>query len=203
MILERAPNTSVKYANARGITAQLLAALYHHVDILRLLADRGANVNLANQRRCTPLRFAVAQMMSPNGLPRDPDPDGTRQVATVKALLQLGADTLPPRALRIRPRQGDRRHPGRRRGHRLRRVVGRLHAAHVRRGREPSDAGLAKLLLKRGADGAKRTIQAAGGHAAGSTALDIARKRRNAPTTLPTMRRRWRCSAGSAAARAA
>jgi len=35
--------------------------------------------------------------------------------------------------------------------------------------------GVAKLLLKRGADGTKRTTQAAGGHAAGSSALGMAR----------------------------
>jgi len=41
-----------------------------------------------------------------------------------------------------------------------------------------NNAGVAKVLLKRGADGTKRTsTQAAHGHAAGSTALDIARTR--------------------------
>jgi hypothetical protein len=100
MILARARNTSVDYADAQGFNAQLVAAMYHHADILQLLADRGANVNLlADRRGTTALRLAVEQI-EPDSTPRDPDPDGTRQVATVKALFQLGAGTLPPRSPR-------------------------------------------------------------------------------------------------------
>jgi len=42
---------------------------------------------------------------------------------------------------------------------------------------EANHAGVAKLLLERGADGTKTTSQACAGIAAGSTALDIARQR--------------------------
>jgi hypothetical protein len=45
MILERAPNTTVDYAVASGCTALLHAARYHHREIVRVLADRGADVN--------------------------------------------------------------------------------------------------------------------------------------------------------------
>jgi hypothetical protein len=44
---------------------------------------------------------------------------------------------------------------------------------------DANNAGVAKLLLKRGADGAKTTTRDTLGYAAGSTALDIARKRAN------------------------
>ena len=93
MILDRARNTNVDYP--QGFTAQLSAALYHHADIIRLLADRGANVNLATRAGGTALCLALAPI-PPGALPRDPDPDGTRQVNTVIALLQLDAGTLPP-----------------------------------------------------------------------------------------------------------
>ena len=94
MILQRARNTPVDYANARGFTAQIMAAQYHHVDIVRLLADCGANVNLATRRGNTAIHLAVAPF-SPDDHPRDPDPDGARQLATVKALLELDAGTSP------------------------------------------------------------------------------------------------------------
>jgi hypothetical protein len=41
MILERAPNTDVDYVDARGISALLVAALYHFADMIQLLGDRG------------------------------------------------------------------------------------------------------------------------------------------------------------------
>ena len=86
----------MNYANAHGYTAQLEAAQYHHADILRLLADRGANVNVTE--RYTPLGVAVSPI-HPDDPPRDPDPYGARYVATVRALLRLGAGTLPPQPL--------------------------------------------------------------------------------------------------------
>jgi ankyrin repeat protein len=46
ILLERAPNTTVDYVDAHGHTALMMAAQYHHADILRLLADRGGNVDL-------------------------------------------------------------------------------------------------------------------------------------------------------------
>jgi hypothetical protein len=94
MILERAPNTTVDYATVVGFTALLLSAQYHHVDILRKLADRGANVHLTTRGGNTALCFAVAPICHDDRL-RDPDPDGSRQVAVVKALFRLGASTLP------------------------------------------------------------------------------------------------------------
>ena len=45
MILERAPNTNADYADAVGDTALISAARYHHADIVRLLADFGADLN--------------------------------------------------------------------------------------------------------------------------------------------------------------
>jgi len=103
MLLARAPNTLVDYANAMGFTALLAAAQYHHADILRLLADRGANVCLhVGQQGCTPLRLAVGET-HPDEPPRGPDPGGERQLATVRVLLRLGAGTLtspPHRPLR-------------------------------------------------------------------------------------------------------
>ena len=96
MILERAPCTAVDHRLITiGATATGMAALFHHADIVRLLADRGANVNFAGQRRISPLCLAVG-LISPDARPRGPDPDGARQVATVRALLRLGAGTLPP-----------------------------------------------------------------------------------------------------------
>jgi ankyrin repeat protein len=94
-IRERAPNTAVDYVDANGATALLAAAHYHHADILRLLTDRRANVNVeAGQQRNTPLRLAVGPLHADTP-PRGPDPDGARQLSTVKALLLLGAGTLP------------------------------------------------------------------------------------------------------------
>jgi len=93
VILERARNTTLDYANTQGYTAQLVAVQYQHADILRLLADRGANVNLADGLGNTALIHAVSRI-HPDSRPRDPDPDGVRQTDTVMALLQLGAGTL-------------------------------------------------------------------------------------------------------------
>ena len=95
MLLALAPNTAVDHADARGFTALLMVTLYHHADILRLLVDHGANLNFAGPRGDTPLRLSV-QQIHPDGRPRDPDPDGARRIATVRALLRLGAGTLPP-----------------------------------------------------------------------------------------------------------
>jgi len=102
MLLARAPNTDVDYVDAQGVTALAVAALYHHADILRLLADNGANVNYADTQRRVTLRLAVGLISPHSPSPRDPDPDGARQLSTVRALLRLGAGTLstpPPRAL--------------------------------------------------------------------------------------------------------
>ena len=100
MILERAPTTAVDYMNANGVTALMAAARSHHVGILRLLAERGANVSSTTnqQPRNTPLRLALVAT-HPDEPPRHPDPGGARQLATVRALLRLGAGTLPPRPL--------------------------------------------------------------------------------------------------------
>jgi hypothetical protein len=74
IILERAPNTAVDYTDASGATAAIMAAQYHHAKILRLLADRGANVNLTGQRGVTtPLRLAVGRI-NHDDTQRDPDP---------------------------------------------------------------------------------------------------------------------------------
>ena len=37
------------------------------------------------------------EALPPTAPPRDPDPDGARQISTVMALLQLGAGTVSPR----------------------------------------------------------------------------------------------------------
>ena len=95
MLLQRAGNTIVDHVSAIGFTAAIMAAQYHHADIVRVLADHGANVNLATRRGSAALCLALAPVPS-SALPRDPDCNGTRQVNTVKALLQLGAGTLPP-----------------------------------------------------------------------------------------------------------
>ena len=94
MILERAPNTKVDHVDGDGDTALLVAAEFHHANIIQLLAERGANVSLVGQQGCTPLRLAVGQV-HPDAPPRDPDPNGARQLSTVRALLRLGAGTLP------------------------------------------------------------------------------------------------------------
>ena len=46
-LLARAPNTVVDHVDANGVTAMAVAALYHHADILWLMADNGANVNFS------------------------------------------------------------------------------------------------------------------------------------------------------------
>ena len=99
MILERAPNTAVGHMDAHGDTALLLATLYHHADIVRLLTDNGGNVNLVVGPQRNPLLRAAVGDIHPGDPPRDPDPDGARQLATVRALLRLDAGTLPPRPL--------------------------------------------------------------------------------------------------------
>ena len=47
------------------------------------------------QLRATPLRLAVGQIAPSADPQRDHDPDRARQLGTVKALLRLGAGTLP------------------------------------------------------------------------------------------------------------
>ena len=101
LLLERAPNTTVDSVDASrlhgatsvGFTALAVAAQFHHADVIRLLADRGASVGVSDQRQSSPLCLAV-EALPPTAPPRDPDPDGARQLSTVKALLQLGAGTL-------------------------------------------------------------------------------------------------------------
>ena len=103
MILERAPNTAADVVCAYGVTALLLGAQYHHAEIIRLLADHGANLNV---RTSDPLLLGSAAVgitalciavspITPDANPRDPNPSGERQLATVRALLRLGAGTLP------------------------------------------------------------------------------------------------------------
>jgi len=95
MILERAPKTAVDYKDVIHASALLMAALYHRADTIRVLVDRGANVNLVGQQRATPLRCAVGPT-NPGETARLPDPDGERQVAVVVALLRLDAGSSPP-----------------------------------------------------------------------------------------------------------
>jgi len=97
MMLDRVRNTTVNDANETGLTAHIIAAQYHDADMVRVLADRGANVNLTTRKGYTALCLAVAPIYPPDP-PRAPDPGGSRQVATVKALLRLGAGKLPARA---------------------------------------------------------------------------------------------------------
>ena len=52
-------------------------------------------MGVSDQRQSSPLCLAV-EALPPTAPPRDPDPDGARQLNTVQALLQLGAGTLPP-----------------------------------------------------------------------------------------------------------
>jgi hypothetical protein len=94
MILKRAPRTAVDHMLATGATALLMAALYHNFDILGILADGGANLNFTNQWRTSALFLAVDIL--PVAPFRGSDPDGARQIATVRELLRLGAGTLPP-----------------------------------------------------------------------------------------------------------
>ena len=95
MILERAPNTAVDHADADGDTALRMAALYHHADIVRLRTDRGADLNLASPG-AYPALFLAVWPLHPGAPPRDPDPVGARPLASVRALLRLGASTSPP-----------------------------------------------------------------------------------------------------------
>ena len=95
MTPERAPKTSLDHVNANDVAALIIAAKFHHFDIVRVLAHSGASLNFANQHQFTPLRVAVG-VVHADEPPRDPDPDGARQIATVNALLRLGAGTLPP-----------------------------------------------------------------------------------------------------------
>ena len=233
MILERAPNTTVDHGSAVGVTAHIIAAMYHHADTLRVLAEGGANVNLATHRGDTALFLAVAPM-PPSNHPRDPDPDGARQAATVRALLQLDAGKLPSRLL-THPRATLLRHkfPSERQCATTGQLVHLLKPFHTMfplaapdpvgaEGMTPlciacnygpanvvvalldgaadidfatlasnnsdcpgftplmyavsgNKAGVAKLLLKRGANVTMRTTHAVDGHPAGSTALDMAR----------------------------
>jgi hypothetical protein len=99
MILDLAPNTAVDHACALSFTALKAAALYHHADVIRVLADRNADMNLmTSQWRTTALSLAVMpnpahpDLRAPPGIP---DPHGARQLATVRALLRLGAGTHP------------------------------------------------------------------------------------------------------------
>ena len=94
-ILALAPNTTVDQPDARGFTALSMATLYHHAVVLRLLVAHGANLHFAGPRGDPPLRLSF-EKIHPDGRPRDPDPDGARQIAIVRALLRLGAGTLPP-----------------------------------------------------------------------------------------------------------
>ena len=56
-MLELAPNTDVNYMNANGRTALSAAAEYRHAGTIQLLAELGANINAADQRGTTQLRF--------------------------------------------------------------------------------------------------------------------------------------------------
>jgi hypothetical protein len=96
MLLERALCTEVDYTDAQGDTAVLVSAQYHHAESLQSLADRGANLNFRRGAlRFTPVHLAVARIRVGDDRPRDPDATGARQIATVRALLQLGAGTPP------------------------------------------------------------------------------------------------------------
>ena len=55
---------------ASPVTVLFMAV--HHADIVRLLPDRGANVDGADPVRHTPLRVAVGAI-HPGAPPRDPD----------------------------------------------------------------------------------------------------------------------------------
>jgi hypothetical protein len=68
MILDLARNTTVDYEDTEGFTAQLAAssASYNHVDIIRLLADSGANQPRGEHR---------AVLRRHSDVP-DPAPDG-------------------------------------------------------------------------------------------------------------------------------
>ena len=72
------PNFS---ADGFGITPLIYASKHGHEDLVKLLLNMGADPNLANQRGCTPLHFAVGNF-------------GTVKfvVGTVKLLLEARAD---------------------------------------------------------------------------------------------------------------
>src|SRR5712691_9739026 len=70
-----------------GDTALHLAAAGYRVEIVRLLVAAGANPNAAtNHRRSTPLHYAA------DGFITGPAWDAKRQVATIRCLLDQGAD---------------------------------------------------------------------------------------------------------------
>ena len=56
----RASSYAVNHVDGRVATAVMMAAQQHHAGIVRVLAERGADVNFADQRRATPLCLAVA-----------------------------------------------------------------------------------------------------------------------------------------------
>jgi hypothetical protein len=95
IILDLAHNTAVDAADATGGTPLFQAAAHLHVGVIHVLAERGASLNVASLFGQTPLSVAAGQMLPGSPAPRDPDPDGARQIATVRALLRLGAGTLP------------------------------------------------------------------------------------------------------------
>jgi ankyrin repeat protein len=70
-----------------GDTALHLAAAGYRVEIIRLLLAAGADPNAAtNHRRSTPLHYAA------DGFIGGPTWDATRQVATIRCLLDKGAE---------------------------------------------------------------------------------------------------------------
>jgi hypothetical protein len=80
-------NSGIFHWLYKGDTALHLAAAGHRVEIVRLLLDTGANPNAAtNHRRSTPLHYAA------DGFITGPAWDAKRQVATIRQLLQSGAD---------------------------------------------------------------------------------------------------------------
>ena len=96
IMLERAPKTLVDYVNAHGHTALMTAAQNLNADIVRLLVDSGADVNLAGERRATPLQLASCPDVPTSTGCRGVCPVPIAQLATVRALLRLGAGTLSP-----------------------------------------------------------------------------------------------------------
>src|SRR5437764_4510863 len=70
-----------------GDTALHLAAAGYRVEIVRLLLRAGADVNAAaNHRRSSPLHYAA------DGFITGPAWDAKKQVATLRSLLENGAD---------------------------------------------------------------------------------------------------------------